>query len=391
MFSNEILLRPKKEKKPKREKKAKPPRKKKEKQPREKKPFNPKAALTVVAVGFSLLAFAALFFGGFFNKKVPLESLKDDISTQYYSDVVKHYAACKEDGTDVEAQQIMLDDLDAKFKDYVAGRCTAEDLKEIIFAYASISDIQGEAEDIYARAATVEQSKKAYQEGLDTKSISGRLECWRKVSMDDPDTYSAMLANLSDHAREYKRIIFTEAATLPESDALSRLILLQSFYPGDPDISAEIRNIQAGTPAFEPNPEQPSEATQPTPLISISRASAQTNSMWGDDVDLYIDWENTSGKKIEEVDFEVIPYDADGNQVVTKKADVNGQYYSRYLARDVGPFDAEYTTPARHVWKQAWVNSSIASVMIDKVSILFVGEETPTVITDATAITDLFK
>ena len=381
----------KKEKRPKRERKAKPPREKKVKQTREKKKLNPKAALTVVTVGFAILAFTALFFGGFFNKKTPLESLKNDIDTQYYSDVAKHYAACKDDGTDGEAQQIMLNDLDAKFQAYVAGDCTAENLKNIIFFYASISYIQGEAEAVYAQAAAVEQSKKAYQDGLDTKSVSSRLECWRKVSMDDPDTYSAMLANLSDHAREYKRIIFVEAASLPESDALSRLILLQSFYPGDPEISAKIRDIQAGVPVSGPAPEQPGETVEPTSLISITSAYVQTNSMWGDDVDLCINWENISGKKIEEVDFEVIPYDSGGNQVTTKKANEDGQYYSRYLARDIGPFDDGYVTPANHRWEDAWVNSSIAGMAIDKVSILFVGEETPSVITDAAAIAALFE
>lgn len=373
----------------KRRKGLKLPREKKVRQPREKKKFSPKAALTIVATGFVLLAFAALFFGGFFNKKAPLESLKNDISTQYYSDVAKHYTACKDDGTDSEAQQIMLDDLEEKFQSYISGGCTAEELKDIIFVYASISDIQGEAEDIYARAATVEQSKKAYQDGLDTKSVSGRLECWRKVSMEDVDTYSAMLSDLSEHVREYKRIIFTEIATLPESDALSRLILLQSFYPGDSEISGKIRDIQAGATVSVPGIEQPSDTPESTPLISISRVSAQS-SVWDDRVDLYIDWTNISGAKIEEVDFEVIPYNSDGARVSTKAVDENGQYYSRYLARDVGPFDVDYTTPAKHFWKDAWVNGSIVTAAIDKVSILFVGEETPVVITDAAEISALF-
>lgn len=375
--------------KKKRRKEPRLPREKKARQPRKKKKFNPKAALTIVAAGFVLLAFAALFFGGFFTKKAPLESLKNDISTQYYSDVAKHYAACKDDGTDSEAQQIMLDDLEKKYQSYVAGDFTAEELKDVIFVYASISDIQGEAEDVYARAATVEQSKKAYQEGLDTKSVSSRLECWRKVSMEDADTYSAMLANLSEYAREYKRIIFTEIATLPESDALSRLILLQSFYPGAPEISGKIRDIQAGATVSAPGAEQPSDTPESTPPISISRVSAQS-SVWDDRVDLYIDWSNISGKKIEEVDFEVIPYGSDGARASTEVADENGQYYSRYLARDIGPFDADYATPAKHFWKDAWVNGSIVTAAIDKVSILFVGEETPVVITDAEEISALF-
>ena len=74
----------------------------------------------------------------------------------------------------------------------------------------------------------------------------------------------------------------------------------------------------------------------------------------------------------------------------TEAADENGQYYSRYLARDVGPFDVDYTTPAKHFWKDAWVNGSIVTAAIDKVSILFVGEETPVVITDAAEISALF-
>ena len=224
---------------------------------------------------------------------------------------------------------------------------------------------------------------------MDTKSVSGRLECWRKVSMEDVDTYSAMLSDLSEHAREYKRIIFTEIATLPESDALSRLILLQSFYPGDSEISGKIRDIQAGATVSVPGIEQPSDTPESTPLISISRVSAQS-SVWDDRVDLYIDWTNISGAKIEEVDFEVIPYNSDGARVSTEAADENGQYYSRYLARDVGPFDVDYTTPAKHFWKDAWVNGSIVTAAIDKVSILFVGEETPVVITDAAEISALF-
>lgn len=376
-------------KKHKRVRTPRPPREKRKKQPREGRSGILKPLITVAIGALAILAFAALLLGGFFARETPLESLQTDISTQYYSSVAEHYAACKENGTDKEAQEIMLGDLNAKFQAYVAGECEAQELKDVMDVYASIDDMEEEAEKIYSRAAAVELSKKAYLEGLATESVSGRLELWRKVTMDDTDNYSAMLENLSDHALEYKYIIFIEATALPEPDALSRLILLQSFYPGDVDISAKIRAIQTGALVSEPNSEQPAEVADPTRYISISRVATH-GSGWNEEMDLFIDWTNTSGREIQEVDFEVIPYDSAGKQASTKVMNEDGQYYSRYLARDVGPFDTGYSTPSNHHWENAWVNSSIASVAIDKVSILFVGEETPTIITDASEISALF-
>lgn len=373
--------------------KRKKEHKSKEKRTRPSKKPLPKPSFTaIIFIGVSVffLVMAAHFTTGLFTDLSSLEQLRKDISEQSYSEMADHYAACEEEGTSGEALEIMLKDLDTKFQAYVDGSLAAEDLKSIIAIYASIEDTAEEAHDAYARAATVEQSKIAYKEGLETESVSGRLELWRKVSMDDTDNYRAMLANLSEHALEYKYIIFTEAAALPESDALSRLILLQSFYPGDVDISAKIRAIQTGALVSAPAPEQPAEVTAPTQYISITRAAVHGGG-WDEEMDLFIDWKNTSGREIEEIDFEVIPYDSAGNQVSTKTVNEDGQSYSRYLARDVGPFAADFSTSSSHRWEDAWVNSSISSVTIDKVSILFVGEETPTVITDTTKIAALLS
>lgn len=348
-----------------------------------------------IATVFALAAafICAVAFYIHFTSSSPLDSLKTDISTQYYSSIAKHYDDCLEEGTGEEALLLMSEDLETWVQKYATESCTAEELKDIISAYASIGDMQETAENAYAQAAIMEQSKKAYQEGLAASSISGRLECWRGVSMEDASSYGAMLSNLSEHAVEYKYIIFTEAASLSESDALSRLILLQSFYPGDTDIAARIRAIQAGEkPVAPPNnetPDVPSEPAQTSRYISISRAAVHSGG-WNGEIDLYIDWRNISGKQVDEVDFEVVPYNQAGEQVSTKIADVNGDFYSRYLARDVGPFEDGYVTPSKHLWSDAWINGSISSVTIDKVSIFFSGEENPVIITDANAISALF-
>lgn len=133
----------------------------------------------------------------------------------------------------------------------------------------------------------------------------------------------------------------------------------------------------------------PNEPTQTTQYISISRAAVHSGG-WNGEIDLYIDWRNISGKQIDEVDFEVVPYNQAGEQASTKIADANGEFYSRYLARDVGPFEDGYVTPSQHLWSDAWVNGTISSVTIDKVSIFFSGEENPVIITDANAISALF-
>lgn len=405
---------PAKEKKPgflsrlKKEKAPKPPKEKKSKKEKvspdtqepktpspERKRRDSRSIVLGIATMFALAAalICAVVFYVHFTSTSPLDSLKTDISTQYYSSLTKHYDGCLEEGTGEEALLLMSEDLETWVQSYASESCTAEELKDIISIYASIGDMQEAAENAYTRAAIMEQSKKAYQEGLAASSISGRLECWRGVSMEDASSYGAMLSNLSEHAVEYKYIIFTEAASLSESEALSRLILLQSFYPGDTDIAARIRAVQAGdepiTPPDSETPDVPNEPTQTTQYISISRAAVHSGG-WNGEIDLYIDWRNISGKQIDEVDFEVVPYNQAGEQASTKIADANGEFYSRYLARDVGPFEDGYVTPSQHLWSDAWVNGTISSVTIDKVSIFFSGEENPVIITDANAISALF-
>ena len=384
---------PKKEERPKKKEKQ-PKEKSPKKERREKKPGRGSRLIYAAGgIAVAVLMVAAVAFYWHFSNPSPIESLRNDVSTQYYASVEKHYKACKEEGTAGEALQVMNVDLEERLRAYANGECEAQELKDAIDAYVTIPDMEEAAENAFTKGAIIEKSRTAYQTGLTENSVSRKLECWRDVSAEDVTSYEAMQAYLSENAAGNKYIVFQEADSLTQPDALARLLLLQSFYPTDMDIAAKIRMVRTGNTSA-PRPSEGAEGpVDAAAYISISRASVHSGG-WDGEVDLYIDWTNTSGREIEEVDFEVVPYDEFGEQAYTKTPDENGQCYSRYLARDVSPdgapFAPGYTTPVQHAWEDAWVNSLISSVVIDKVSIFFAGEDVPVVITDAAVIASMF-
>lgn len=344
-------------------------------------------------------------------KPTPLQTLQKAIGDGNYPEVAAVYNACLSSRPEDEAVllELMTNDLNKQLSSYAAGNCSAEDLSNAIAGYRKVSAMKELADVAYAKASALEQSKRAYEMGLKETSVLSRLDVWRSVIKDDVSSQASMAENLTANASEYKYTAFVEVDKMSAVAALSNLMLLQSYYPDDADIAEKIRAVQAealqppdpghssesgtnsGSSLFPNWPIGSNENGEIATPITIQRVACRAPVEWEGEMDLYIDWTNTSGKEIEEIDFEVIPYDRMDKQVSTKVPDANGNYYSRYLARDVGPFENGYVTPEKHVWSAAWNNSSIETVRIVNVYIFYVGETTPVSITDAEDIAALFE
>lgn len=370
--------------------------------PEEKKPCRKARLSTAMMVkGFSLAAFlmVAAFLFSNWTKPTPLEEITRSIEAGNYTGIADLYESCVK--ADSSNQGILLplmsQDLSDKLGAYAGDECTAAELAEVIDAYEGISAMRQTCSSVYTQAAALEVSKLAYQQGLSELTILARLECWRGVIDPDTGSMAAMREDLDNHAEQYKASAFLEAGEMQPKAALSKMYMLQAFYPDDQDVLSEISNLQAkafsqqGSTAGAVVPDMESSNAGGS-LIRVAGISTSTADIYGN-VDLYIKWMNTSGREIEQIYFTVVPLDYRGNTLTTTVDNGDG-LYSKFIAAmgtSMGPYADGYVAPDGFFWKDAWCNHSIVSVNLVEVSLFFTGENSPVILSDPDEIAALLQ
>lgn len=350
----------------------------------------------------AMFAIVAVFIISLLLKKPAVEDIQESIAQSEFTDIANRYNDCvKDDAANKEILlPLMAQDLQAKLSSYAADELPATDLAEAINAYSEIPAMKETCGTVYTKAQALEESKIAYQNGLLETSILSRLEMWRKVIADDTGSQAAMKRNLKQNSEVYKASAFLEVDDMAPKSALSKMFLLQTYYPDDPAVSEKIASLQADAfaqtqqtvPGTTAQPQAPSGAGLENALIHINHLTTKTSITTGE-TDLYISWTNTSGKAIEQIYFTVVPLDVAGNAVATTVDNGDG-LYSKFLAAmdtSMGPFENGYTLPDDSYWKNAWTNFSISSAHLVEVSISFVGESVPVTIYEADQLTALFQ
>ena len=293
-----------------------------------------------------------LFFGAAFliilvavimqvMKPTPIDDLKEAVeagntaaAVELYDECISRDPECRE-----ELLQLFAADLQASLDGYAADTVTANQLAEKINNYKTISVLQEKCDAAYLQASDLEQSKTNYNKGLVETSMVARLTAWRGVIIEDIGSMTAMKNALETNADLYKGLMFEEIKGMDRGPALSALMLLQSYYPNDKDVVDNIQDWrdQMAAQQIPDSVDGPPAGTgsQEDWPITMGEISVQYN---GTGYDLYIPWQNTSGRPMNGPLFAVTALDADGVPVVSTivKEDGTSFSYSQYVA-DAGP------------------------------------------------------
>lgn len=328
-----------------------------------------------------------LFFGAAFliilvavimqvMKPTPIDDLKEAVeagntaaAVELYDECISRDPECRE-----ELLQLFAADLQASLDGYAADTVTANQLAEKINNYKTISVLQEKCDAAYLQASDLEQSKTNYNKGLVVTSMVARLTAWRGVIIEDIGSMTAMKNALETNADLYKGLMFEEIKGMDRGPALSALMLLQSYYPNDKDVVDNIQDWrdQMAAQQIPDSVDGPPAGTgsQEDWPITMGEISVQYN---GTGYDLYIPWQNTSGRPMNGPLFAVTALDADGVPVVSTivKEDGTSFSYSQYVAdAGPGPYEDGFVWPETAYWENVWVTDQrIESVRLDSISI----------------------
>lgn len=328
-----------------------------------------------------------LFFGAAFliilvavimqvMKPTPIDDLKEAVeagntaaAVELYDECISRDPECRE-----ELLQLFAADLQASLDGYAADTVTANQLAEKINYYKTISVLQEKCDAAYLQASDLEQSKTNYNKGLVETSMVARLTAWRGVIIEDIGSMTAMKNALETNADLYKGLMFEEIKGMDRGPALSALMLLQSYYPNDKDVVDNIQDWrdQMAAQQIPDSVDGPPAGTgsQEDWPITMGEISVQYN---GTGYDLYIPWQNTSGRPMNGPLFAVTALDADGVPVVSTivKEDGTSFSYSQYVAdAGPGPYEDGFVWPETAYWENVWVTDQrIESVRLDSLSI----------------------
>lgn len=328
-----------------------------------------------------------LFFGAAFliilvavimqvMKPTPIYDLKEAVeagntaaAVELYDECISRDPECRE-----ELLQLFAADLQASLDGYAADTVTANQLAEKINNYKTISVLQEKCDAAYLQASDLEQSKTNYNKGLVETSMVARLTAWRGVIIEDIGSMTAMKNALETNADLYKGLMFEEIKGMDRGPALSALMLLQSYYPNDKDVVDNIQDWrdQMAAQQIPDSVDGPPAGTgsQEDWPITMGEISVQYN---GTGYDLYIPWQNTSGRPMNGPLFAVTALDADGVPVVSTivKEDGTSFSYSQYVAdAGPGPYEDGFVWPETAYWENVWVTDQrIESVRLDSISI----------------------
>lgn len=345
---------------------------------KEKKKFTLSPKLMVK--GFALAAFfiVAIAFISAVLTPAPRDELEKALEAGDYTATVEYYEKCvdRDPGSREELLQLLAADLDTKLAAYAADEIPAKQLAEVINTYSSISAMEDKCNAIYDQAADLEQSKTSYQKGLVETSVIARLRAWQWVIPEDTGSMTAVQTALTQNADAYKQMGIEETRGMKTAPAIAALTLLQTYYPGDKQVTDAIleRKLEDSKPGQDipssvdgPLDDTVVEANWP---VAVGELRVEYNSETGS-YDLYIPWENISGGEIESICFLVTALDANGQPVVSSgyNEDEEPVEYSQYLANmPSGPYEAGYQMPDNGYWQSAFTTEQdIAEVRLDSV------------------------
>lgn len=290
-------------------------------------------------------------------------------AVELYNECITRDPECRE-----ELLQLFAADLQASLDGYADDTVTANQLAEKINNYKTIQVLQEKCDAAYLQASALEQSKINYNKGLVETSMVARLTVWRGVIPEDIGSMTDMKNALETNADLYKSLMFEEVKGMDRGPALSALMLLQSYYPNDKDVVDNIQTWreQMATQQIPDSVDDPPTGTgsQDDWPITMGEISVRYN---GTGYDLYIPWQNTSGRPMNGPLFSVTALDADGAAVVSTIVGEDGMpfSYSQFVAdAGQGPYEDGFVWPETAYWNNAWVTDQrIESVRLDSISV----------------------
>lgn len=339
---------------------------------KEKKPFN--IDTKIMVKGFFGVAFLLILIAVIMQllKPSPIDELKKAVASGDNAEAVVLYDECirRSPDTREELLQLFADDLQNSLSDYAADEISANQLADKINAYKGIAALQSKCDATYTQASALERSKTAFNKGLVETSMVARLTEWKAVIPEDTGSTAAMQKALESNAELYKDLLFEEIKEMDRGDALSGLMLLQSFYPDDKDVVERIQMwreqmVSQQVPDSVDDPPSSTNSEEEWPII-VGDIFVTYN---GSGYDLHIPWQNKSGHSINGLLYTVTALDSEGNPVFSTTVGTDGQEttYSQYIA-DVGsgPYEDGFVWPENAYWANAWnTTQKIENVRLD--------------------------
>lgn len=278
----------------------------------------------------------------------------------------REYASAHELYTETDfgskAKEALSLHLDGLLIAYAKNQLQAVDVLAAFRALSSFIPIQQELEVAQITASKLEASKNAYVEGRGSADVYTRLKHWMQVMPLDSVNYAAVAQDVQAHKNEY-------ASALDESiDRYSKKIwdfsaqryeVLAYWYPEDP-ATAKWTEIYGVEQNREPLSYYPVK-------ISDLYIRQHPNGYWS----LYVNWQNTSVKTIQEISFSVVALDEQGELVTS--SDSNGSWVV-YDAVDwrLGPYEpGAGPNPDHYRWYGVFYGSFVADVKLSAINITY--------------------
>lgn len=314
----------------------------------------------LAAAGGIATVFVLILASGIFRSDLSkLESALDD------QDIGKSVSIYEKMENPYDANVLLEERIDAVIDQYAAGQLSEDDAKEQLAIYSrfpTVEDYMNGAEEDFAE---LKESKAYYQTGLqdmESGNVIQGLTAWEHVIEQD-NSYQDIQNYLSQNeenlvlAGTMQCVQYIQQGN--KGEYANGVQTLQKWFPGNEGLEKLEENPVSGTAGGSDRETGTGLTDVP---VRITGVTIQKNAQQG--VDLYIEWENASGKEIEQIIFTVEPHDENGRNLSCLK---NG--YSQYDAIAVGPYDVGEGMDYSRYWENVWYNSMITGVRLLRISI----------------------
>ena len=322
----------------------------------------------VVVAGLAVAAVMAL--GTVQHSNVKL--FRTYCENQSYQDAVQCYVDHSNPIFRMGADKALPDVYKNIYARYLNGETSYNETVASLKIMAQLPEMHEVSEGLIEKVNEAENSKLAYEAGKHAEDTMSRLFYWQGVKKTDEERYNFVISDIDIHSVQYKRAMIKTADALSlaghKGQAKWCLELLCQWYPElkqDKDVGLRLLtwdDIESEAVTIAPALLDGTGVYTTFEPIEVS--GIHTKSYYLEErVDLYVRWQNTGSKVIQEVAFFVVPLDEFGNVLNEDMM---------FCARDVGPYDPSEGTPSSTwAWENVWTSSRISGAKLETAIVSF--------------------
>lgn len=313
---------------------------------------------------FIVLAFLMMLRPVIFKSRNDTNAYKEVLANRDYSSASELYQS--------QYDNLILDDVQNAVNNYARDEESAESVAAHLIGLDLIPEQEQVVKDAFETARELEASKNAYILGDHATILKDKLSYWTAVIPMDVNNYDLVRECVESNPWDEELVrLIEESAELNWDESKEYAALAYFYYPDNNDI-AKWKYYH------DTNESAPPLSVIPVTITGLSVVSGSNNS-----ISLYIEWENTGFKTIEQVSFLFSFYDKNGDIV----------YYGdntifRGVEKDGGPYEPGYKSKNQTPYPWGWTNlwsglaNSITRVSLEQVIVKYQNGELQAITND---------